>query len=67
MAGFTEQCSHCRTSSGQVSIGVVEHAMFWDLPPVGTLDVVCNRRRLRSGHRRFLKERGVSASKVPLA
>eukprot|EP00439_Symbiodinium_sp_Y106_P076096 s1259_g15.t1 len=28
---------------GQVSIGVVEHAMFWDLPPVGTLDVVCNR------------------------
>jgi len=28
---------------GQVSIGVVEHAMFWDLPPLGTIDVVCNR------------------------
>lgn len=28
---------------GQVSIGVVEHAMFWDLPPLGTTDVVCNR------------------------
>eukprot|EP00927_Polykrikos_kofoidii_P080866 TRINITY_DN77864_c0_g1_i1.p1 TRINITY_DN77864_c0_g1~~TRINITY_DN77864_c0_g1_i1.p1 ORF type:complete len:323 (+),score=42.37 TRINITY_DN77864_c0_g1_i1:64-1032(+) len=28
---------------GQVSLGVVEHAMFWDLPPVGVVDVVCNR------------------------
>ena len=28
---------------GQVSIGVVEHAMFWDLPRLGTIDVVCNR------------------------
>ena len=28
---------------GQVSIGVVEHAMFWDLPRLGTTDVVCNR------------------------
>ena len=28
---------------GQVSVGVVEHAMFWDLPPVGTTDVVVNR------------------------
>lgn len=28
---------------GKVSIGVVEHALFWDLPPVGVTDVVCNR------------------------
>lgn len=26
-----------------VQIGIVEHAMFWDLPQVGLLDVVCNR------------------------
>ena len=32
-----------KTCEGQVSIGVVEHAMFWDLPPLGTIDVVCNR------------------------
>lgn len=30
-------------TAGQVSVGVVEHAMFWDLPPSGTTDVVCNR------------------------
>ena len=37
--------------SGQVSIGVVEHAMFWDLPRLGTTDVVCNRSlaKLRGG------------------
>merc|ERR1712232_487547 len=26
-----------------VSIGIAEHAMFWDLPTIGTMDVVCNR------------------------
>ena len=28
---------------GQVAVGVVEHAMFWDLPAMGTTDVVVNR------------------------
>lgn len=28
---------------GFVSIGVVEQALLWDLPPYGTTDVVCNR------------------------
>lgn len=36
----TEVAEHWK---GQVSVGVVEHAMFWDLPPSGTTDVVCNR------------------------
>lgn len=26
-----------------ISIGIVEHAMFWDLSKPGTIDVVCNR------------------------
>eukprot|EP00928_Gymnodinium_smaydae_P034686 TRINITY_DN24526_c0_g1_i2.p1 TRINITY_DN24526_c0_g1~~TRINITY_DN24526_c0_g1_i2.p1 ORF type:complete len:416 (-),score=74.07 TRINITY_DN24526_c0_g1_i2:144-1391(-) len=26
-----------------ICVGVAEHAMFWDLPPVGTVDVLCNR------------------------
>lgn len=27
----------------QVSIGIVEHTMFWDLPPPDTVCVICNR------------------------